>query len=207
VVRPQRAFEPCSRQSRRQFLFFDHVDQRNPRQLFFGVEVLCGWEGLGMVEASGGDVDFVGPGVPFISKGGAAGVAKGSPGAGLRAVFLWAALFEPEVRAVDGDPGNRLRSYGPPAVGAMAIGSIEGNLRGLESHGATVASACDGGWGHMKTNLGRASASSKNNHRNANWPQERQNSTSITLHHAGCIVCRKCTCARFVLLGAIWIRP
>ena len=96
-----------------------------------------------MIEASCRDVNLVRARVPFVGQGGAATIAKRPPRTRVSAISLGSALLEAEVLPVHRDPGNGLRADRSPAVGAVAIGLVDGSLCGLEPDRPTVASTGD----------------------------------------------------------------
>ena len=124
-------------------LAFRAIDQGNPWQLLFREEILCWWKLFRMVEAPGRNVDLLRARIAFISQGGAAKPAKRPPRSRVSAIPLWSALLEAKVHSIYRNPGSGLRADRSPTIGAVAIGSVDGSLCGLEPDGATVASASD----------------------------------------------------------------
>ena len=124
-------------------LAFRAIDQGNPRQLLLREEILCRWKLFRMVEAPCRNVDLLRARIPFISQGGAATLAKRPPRSRVSAIPLWSALLEAKVHSIYRNPGSGLRADRSSAIGAVAIGSVDGSLCGLEPDGATVASASD----------------------------------------------------------------
>ena len=96
-----------------------------------------------MIEAPCRNVDLLRPRISFIGQGGAATIAKRSPRPRVSVIPLWSAPLEAKVHSVYRDPGNGLRADRSPAIGAVAIGLVDGSLCGLEPDRATVASASD----------------------------------------------------------------
>ena len=114
-----------------------------------------------MIEAPGRNVHLLRARVPFIGQRGAATIAKRPPRSRVSVIPLRSATLEAKAHSVHRDPGNRLRADRSPAIGAVAIGLVDGSLCSLEPNRATVASTGDGDLCHANYDSATASRLSR----------------------------------------------
>lgn len=94
-----------------------------------------------MVEARGGDIDFIRAVAVLVSQGGPATAAESSPRSRFGVMPGGRSFVESKIRPLDGDPGHSLRADGSAAVFTMTIGLVKWLRAGAEAHRATITAA------------------------------------------------------------------
>ena len=121
------------------------VDVSHPGELLLRENVAIGRKTFRIVEASGGDIDFVRPIAMLVRQRSAARATKRAIRGCVRLVTVRLPLFEPKFRGLYGDPRHRLCARGSPAIRAMAIRLIQHRTVRAEAHPSAITTAGDEG--------------------------------------------------------------